>query len=672
MAEYEKLLNFTESRNIAEDFDEERRKEIAKQVVTGYEIDMESRSSWLDINERAMDIVHQSGEIAQERSDPFKNAARVIFPLLSPAIIQSSARLVPHFRRNEVAVNFAVSGDDPMNLMGDRVKRCSKYTNWDLLVNSTWMLRNHKLSSILTSWGTVFRKTRYDERIDSVVDELLHPKEVIVNNNIQTLEQSNRITIISFFNQNDIVTQVNLGYFNSDFNSSDLKGKDNIENLKTMTYDHIENDSEDDQPVYEFLEQYCYLDLDEDGYYEPYIAWVHAPSETLLGLHAAYEPKDIQLSNQGQFIGIARRLQITDYHYIDDPDGNYYSIGLNHLLVNHNDACTAVLRNLLDSGTLANSQCGFVTKAVRTKQRDMRFDKIGTWKVLETAPDTDLTKAFFPLPTKDPSPVLFQLLGLLIDSGKEVGFITDILTGDTPAQNVPATTILALIEQGTRAFKPIVEKLYYSLSKEMKIRFELNQKVSDEKYQRFHNSQDVSAGQDFEVDSLDITPVADPSISSEAHKYAKLQALMQTMDFIPNKQALLQRFLKELEIENPDELLQPPPGPPQPDPKVMEAMANIQLKEQELKLKQAAEQRAMQETKIKEMQAKIKAMELEIRKGESASKIKKMQADAVKDEMDARLSERQVDIEEERNDIERDRIRSMEAIARDKASSSGN
>jgi hypothetical protein len=162
-------------------------------------------------------------------------------------------------------------------------------------------------------------------------------------------------------------------------------------------------------------------------------------------------------------------------------------------------------------------------------------------------------------------------------------------------------------------------------------------------------------------------PVADPSISSEAHKYAKLQALMQTMDFIPNKQALLQRFLKELEIENPEELLQPPPGPPQPDPKVMETMANIQLKEQELKIKQAAEQRAAQETKIKELQAQLKVMQYELMKSDSAAKHKKMQADVVKDELDAKIDSDRVDIERERNDIERDRIRAMEAISRDKA-----
>lgn len=670
MADTKKLLELINKKNLSEDYDDDKRKEIARQVCEGFEIDKESRSEWLDKNTRAMEMVHQVGEAAAEKNDPFENSARVIYPLLAPAIIQSTARLVPHLRRNDKAVLIHVAGEDPMGTIQERAERVSKYLNWEILVKSKWMLRSHKLTSILTAWGMCFRKQYFDEIRDEVCDEILHPRDVIINNATQTLEDANRITVISYLNQNDIVSQINLGYFNSDLDPT-LKDKSKFDLLKDGNYETIENDPKDDQPIYEILEQYCYLDLDEDGYAEPYIAFVHAPSETLMGLYCAYEADDIKLDRNLNFIAIERRLRITDYHYIDDPDGGYYSIGLNHLLINPNEAINALLRQLEDSGTLANYQGGFCTKLAKTKQRDLRFTKPGQWKVLECPPDTDLTKAFLPLPTKEPSAVLFQLLGLLIESGKEIGGITDIMTGDTPAQNVPATTILALIEQGTRAFKPIVEKLFYSLATEMKIRFHLSKNISQEKYQRFHNNEQVSLVQDFEEDSFDITPVADPSISSEAQKYARMQALIQAMPNFPgliNPSAVLVEYLKQLELHNPEQYMIPPEQQQQaPDPKLIAAQLKHQVDMAKLQIMQADEQIKQKEVEVKMLKTKIDQQEMALKANESQAKIGKMKADAFKDQQQAEHSERMTKVAEEKNDLEAERIRVMEIAARNKA-----
>lgn len=660
---YEGLLDSLGKRNLSEDMDFAKRKEIASQVSVGYDIDKDSRDQWLTINNRAMDIVHYSGEVAEDRDYPFEKAAKVIYPLIGPAIIQFAAKLTPHFRRNDEAVGIAVAGADPTGEVKARAERVYKHMNWELLDNSDWVLRNHKLASILASWGVVYRKQHYDAAEDNVVDEIVHPKDVIINNNIQTLAQANRITIINYLNKNDIISSINQGYFNSDIDFSVLD---------SGIPENIEIDPRDKQPIYEIKEQYCYIDLDEDGYSEPYIAFVHTESETLLGLYCAFESRDIKLDKGLNFIGIKRRLTLVDFHCMDDPDGGYYSLGLNHLLVNLNDAITAMLRNLIDSGTQANYQGGFVTKAIKTKVRNIEFNKLGQWKVLETAPDVDLSKAFFPLPSKEPSAVLFQLLGMLQEVGKEVGFITDVLTGDVPAQNVPATTILALIEQGTRAFKPIIEKLYCSLSKEFRIRFDLSRNISNERYVKFQNDPMANIEQDYDSSTLDLTPVADPSLSSEAHKYAKMQMLQTLLPILPNPLEALTRLLKGLEMDDIQALLTPPnTGPQQPDPKVLQAqmdaqhkMAQLQLQEKELQLQQA-------ELQIKAMKAKVDQSELGIKEKESSAKIAKLTADAYKDKQEGVHKERMVRVAEDKNKLETERLRIMEIAARNKGSNQG-
>ncbi len=473
---------------------------------------------------------------------------------------------------------------------------------------------------MLCAWGTAYRKLYYDEGQDKVLSEVISPEDVIINSNTSSIEKSRRITIRNFMTKNEITEQIRSDRF------SDV----DIDKLKTgLNEDGDTQNQLDTNPIYEVLEQFCYLDLDDDGYEEPYIVYFHKDSEQILGIYAGYDVEDIHVNTKGQVKKIIPRPYIVDYHCIDDPAGKYHSMGLNHLLFHQNKSITSILRQLIDSGTLANQQGGFVTKAFKTKKREVK-QELGKFTQLEIPPNVDIRSQIMPLPFKEPSQVLFSLLGLLIDAGKETGFVTQALTGDSEGQNVPATTMLAIIEQGTRAFKPMIQKLFHSQKNDLEIRFYLYGKFSN--HERFikYNDVDIQISKDiFNNSELDIMPVADPTQSSEAHRYIKLQFLQQLMQTplmnVLNPQAMAMRIFKDMQIERPEELIAPP-SPPQPDPK----MADVQMKHERdmmrIQLEQVKEQREGMKVQIDMLKLRLHQEEAGMLQRESDDKQRMMTA----------------------------------------------
>ena len=323
---------------------------------------------------------------------------------------------------------------------------------------------------------------------------------------------------------------------------------------------------------------------------------------------------------------------------------------------------------MIDSGTLANQQGGFVTKAFKTKKREVK-QELGKFTQLEIPPSTDIRSQIMPLPFKEPSQVLFSLLGLLIEAGKETGFVTQALMGDSQGQNVPATTMLAIIEQGTRAFKPMVQKLYHSLKKEFKMMFHMYGKFSS--YDRFIKYQDLDiqiSREIFNESELDIVPVADPTQSSEAHRYMKLQALEQMMQSplanVLNLPAMAARIFKDLQIERPEELINPP-APPQPDPKMIELQMKQQIAQQKLELEKNKEEREQVKLEIELLKTQIKRNEALIVQQESDEKQRMMIARSKKDEQEAAVKERMATVAEDKVDVERKRLELLAKQQRD-------
>lgn len=590
MKPIDKLLKYLNSDNVADELTEEQSKQIAEDVLTGYEIDEDSRSNWLETNKSAMMIIKhcEDQQSDQVRDFPFQDSAKVIYPLLAPAVIQMAARMCTHIVQNDQVCKFKALGPD---LDGAKAALATKLTNYAsysyLLESKTWLKDTHKLCMIMSGWGTAFRQVYYDRVTKRDKDELLAPEDVIINHNITCLEDAPRVTIRHLMTKNRIIEMIRSGQFSN----IDLDEYENIQD------ERVNADSREINPAMEVLCQTTYIDLDGDDYAEPYKVYILKKDCKLLGIYPAFKLKDIDIEPKtGKINYINRRLDIVDFHCIDDPEGKFYSIGLNYLLVHTNKSITSILRQLLDSGTLANTQGGFVTKAFKTQKRNLEF-KMGEFQVLDIDPSVNPQQHIIPLPFKEPSQVLLALLQVLIQSGKETGFITDVLTGDVEGQNTPATTMLAMVEQGTRAFKPVIQKLYISLKNEFTLWFEINSEYLNvgnmgKKYANFNDEQLEIGRQDFDIDSLTICPVADPTQCSEAHKYAKVKFVGDLLN-TPAAQALnipevVKYMFAEMQITNPA-LIAPPQAAP-PDPKLLK----VQLDEQKAGMKHQIDQQKIQ------------------------------------------------------------------------------
>jgi len=347
----------------------------------------------------------------------------------------------------------------------------------------------------------------------------------------------------------------------------------------TQTIDEGENERSgvkaprdgDDSTPYVFLEQHCFLDLDDDGYAEPYIVTVNLETENVVRIVARWDEEEIQFKEDGTLIRIKPVEYFTKYSFVPNPDGGFYDVGFGMLLGPINNTVNTLINQLVDSGTLNNLNAGFISKGIRIKGGKKSFG-LGEWKTVNSTAE-DLRKGIVPLPTKDPSQVLFSLLSMMIDSANKLGSVTDILTGENPGQNQPATTTMAVIEQGLKVFSSIYKRMHRSLKKEFKKLYRLNRLyLPPESYFQVLDLGEEGAMQIFQMDySADVTnvqPQADPNVASESQRLMKAQALTEMIPLgTVNPTEVTARILEAQDQPNIKELMKMPP-PPEPDPRI--------------------------------------------------------------------------------------------------------
>jgi hypothetical protein len=293
---------------------------------------------------------------------------------------------------------------------------------------------------------------------------------------------------------------------------------------------------------------------------------------------------------------------------------------------------------------------GWISKGLRIKQGNHKFSP-NEWKQVDATLD-DIKKGIFPLPVREPSNVLFQLLGSLIQSSKELASVAEIFTGKMPGQNTPAYTTRETVEQGMKVFTAIYKRSYRALSSEFKKLYRLNQIYMEP--QTSTSVLDTPAGaQDFSGPADDIVPAADPSAASMTDKMAKAQGLGQLIQLGLDRTAVIKRILEAMEIPNAEELFskQQPPPPPEVQKMQMEMQMAQQTMQQESKNRQEEHQLKMQEMKAKleatmqELNAKmqfmqaelqLKAQEMGIKQKELEMKVRQIQVEGVVDQQKSR------------------------------------
>lgn len=622
------ILQFLEQTNIAKGLDEDTLRKIGSVVSEGYKADLRSRKQWeLDLE----GWTKLALQVREERTYPWPKASNVKYPLLSTAAMQFSARAFPALiPANGEVVKAEVVGYDPMGEKAKRAERVGKHMSYQLTKKMQgWEADMDKLLITLPIVGTCFKKTYWDANCQEMCSKLVMPKDLVINYWASSMETAERKTERIFMPKRLVTERINNEIFlDVDLPDPADASEASIDKDKT---EQTRSETTDDSVPYLICEQHTFYDLDEDGYPEPYIITFEESSGKVLRITARFDQEGVDTDAKGNILKIKPVEYYTKYEFIPNPDGGFYGIGFGLLLGTLNESVNTIINQLVDAGTLSNLQSGFIGKGLRIKMGEARFQP-GEWKAVNATSD-DLKKQIFPLPVREPSNVLFQLLGTLITSAKELASVAEIFVGKMPGQNTPATTTMATIEQGMKVFTAIYKRVYRAMTEEFKKLYRLNRIYFDPREEQQILDTEVSQN-DYDDTSYDICPAADPNAISQSEKMAKFESAMQLMALgTLDPVAVTMRGLEAFEIPNPQELMRK--GPPPPDPKQQEAQAKMQIEQQKAQIKAAEAQMKMQieamkaemEQKSRQaqmaMEAQMNAMKLQFEQAKQALEMRK-------------------------------------------------
>lgn len=557
------LRSFIGQPNIVPLLDAEIVSKIGMEVTRGYDADKSSRADWEKMTQAAMDLAMQ---VTKEKNWPWPKAANVKYPLITTGAIQFSARAYPAIVQGEQVVKGMVVGPDPDGKKQERANRIGHHMSYQLLEQiQDWDEDTDKLLLQIAIVGCCFRKTYFDTTLGRPRSEMV-PAKYVIYDHATPWKDLRRITQCLSLYKNDVIERVRADIY------VDVK-------LGTPA-----GATDDEDAPHEFLEQHCWYDLDGDGYKEPYTVTVVKETSEVARIVARFDEDGIYLNARSEVSKIEPVSYWTKYPFMPNPDGGSYDVGLGLLLNPINETINTVLNQLLDAGTLANTGGGFIGTGLKMKGGAAKFAP-GEFKPVDSQ-GGKIADSIYHMQFPGPSPVLFQLLGMLIEAGKDISSVKDILTGEQQV-NQTATTTLALIEQGLKAFTAIYKRVHRSLKQEFAKLYRLNRLyLNPTDYYRFQDKSEPIYLEDYQGDGTDIAPVSDPNLVSDAQELARAEALMQFRgDPFVNQIELRRRFLRALKTPDIDTLIVTEQPEPPPDPKVMEVQGKLAAMEVEVNAK---------------------------------------------------------------------------------------
>jgi chaperonin GroES len=557
---------------------------MGEEIIKGYKDDEESRKDWMEMNKKWLKMAML---IRETRTFPWPRASDVKYPLLATAAMQFSARAYPALVPSDgQIVKVKVTQQNATPEIYDAARRVSNHMSYQLLnCIPNWEEDMDKLLMTMAITGVCFKKTYHSPADDCQHSHIIYPENLVINYHAKTLAKAYRKSEILHYTDQDIREKI----LNDEFLDVDLSSPtvDEINNKPPLAADGSPPPPDKSTP-HTFIACHTFWDLDGDGYEEPYVITVHEKSKKVVRVIARWDIDGIKRSEDGKkIIKITPVEYYTDFPFIPNPDGSVYALGFGLLLGPLNESANTLINQLVDAGTLSNLQSGFIGKGLRLKIGDTTL-RPGEFKVVN-ATGEDLSKSIYPMPVREPSNVLFQLLNMLITSGNQLASIAEIFVGKMPGQNTPATTTQETIQQGMAVFTAIYKRVYRSLTKEFKKLYRLNRISPDIVEQESKTAGIPLQASDYDLEDHQICPGADPTGDSTTVKMSKLQQVGQLLSLQTiNPMEFTKRMLEANEIPNAQELLNQP-QPPQPDP-VQQAKAQTeQMKQQGMQQKQQGE-----------------------------------------------------------------------------------
>ena len=552
--------------NLAEVLDEKILEELSSELRGQYEDDLESRADWKEGYVKGLDLL---GIKYEERTEPFDGASGVTHPLIAESVTQFQAQSYKELLPS--------GGPVKINIMGNRTlereaqaARVREFMNYQITeVMQDYDTDTDQMLFYLPLAGSTFKKIYFDPTKGTAVSKFVPAEDLVVPYQASDINTVSRVTHVLKMDENDIRKMQVAGIYRDVEISSSDTDQDVVQDKK----DEIEGASKGySDEIFSVLEMHTNLDLEgfEDlgadgqptGIKLPYIVTLDQGSGEILSITRNYDQGDNLKKKRQYFV-----------HYKFLPGLGFYGFGLIHMIGGLGRAATSILRQLIDAGTLSNLPAGFKARGIRIRNDDEPLAP-GEFRDID-APGGDLRNSIVPLPFKEPSGTLSNLLAALIEAGRRFVSIADQKIGESSG-DMPVGSTVAMLERGMKVMSAIHKRLHYA----QKTEFRLLARIFAENlppqypYEVAGGQQQVFAA-DFDG-RVDVLPVSDPNIFSMAQRVALAQTQLQIAQSNPdihNLPAAYRRLYQALEVQNIDEILPPKKEPMPMDPSIENARA---------------------------------------------------------------------------------------------------
>ena len=545
----------TFDQNLAEDIDAKELKVVATDLISYYETDKEARSEWEYRYKQGLETLDpQGGQEEEEDQRASRGLSTVVHPMIAEAATQFNARAIAELYPSGGPVKAVIVGD-PNEELEEQAKRVKDYMNYQITQEMPEYFTDlDQMLFQLPLIGHTFKKVWWDANLDRQCSQFVKAEDFVVSPESKDLYTSIRYTHVIRMPRNDFNKYVEANfYLPSKYMSEDIDPSgDYASDIEGV--DPYNSEAKDE--VMTLLEMHCYISFDgiddadstedDDKVHLPYVVTIDYDAQKIVAVRRNWNEADERKKRRDWFVS---------YKFL--PGIGFYGFGLFHMIGGLGKAATGSLRALLDSAAFANMQGGFKLKG-RVTGGELQINP-GEFADLDATVD-DVNKAIMPLPFKEPSQTLFNLMNAITDIGRRFANTADLNVGDVNP-NAPVGSTVALIEQGSKSFSAIHKRLHYSQGQEFKLLAKLNAEYLPAEMNFAQSGVDtIIYAKDFDS-RIDIIPISDPNIFSSAQRIAQAQAVLQMSQAAPqlhDQYEAYKRMYEAIRIPNIDEILKAP------------------------------------------------------------------------------------------------------------------
>ena len=548
--------------NLAEEMDEGQLTELSGDLIGEYDADINSRKDWLTTYVDGLELL---GLKVEDRTEPWPGACNVYHPLMTEALVK--------FQAETMMETFPAAGPVKTQIVGKQTKEkedAAERVKDDMNYQLTDCMPEYRPEHERMLWGlglagNAFKKVYYDPNLERQVSMYVPAEDIVVPYGASSLEMAERVTHVMRKTKNELRKLMVAGFYKDVDLGEPFLDVDEAE--KKIAEKMGFNPTEDDR--YKILEMHANLDLEngdsDDGIAVPYIVTIEKGTGTILAIRRNWNPDDDKKLKRNHFV-----------HYGYIPGFGFYCFGLIHLIGAFAKSGTMILRQLVDAGTLSNLPGGMKSRGLRIKGDDTPIAP-GEWRDVDV-PSGAIRDNILPLPYKEPSQVLNQLMNQIIEEGRRFASAADMKVSDMSA-NSPVGTTLAILERTLKVMSAVQARIHYAMRQEFRLLAGIIRDYTPEEYSYEPEIGNRRAKQS-DYDCCEVIPVSDPNAATMSQKVVQYQAVMQMAAANPqiyDQVELNRQMLEVLGVKNIGKLI-PNAEDKKPKDPVSENMDIINMK----------------------------------------------------------------------------------------------